>query len=627
MLLSCKNVQKSYGIENVLTDVTFLLEEGEKSALIGVNGAGKTTLLRMLTGEAAPDGGTIIRPKQIVTGYLPQLAELDSRNGVYKELIQVFSKLMDMEREMRDLEHRMSFLSGAGLKHAMAEYDKLTLRFEDGRGYEYESRTRGVIKGLGFTEAEWGQPIWQLSGGQKTRVALGKLLLTEPDLLLLDEPTNHLDIESIGWLEDYLRGYKAAVIIVSHDRYFLDRIVTKVIEIENKKSKVYAGNYTFYARYKTEDREAAIKRYLDQRKEIRRQEAVIARLKSFNREKSIKQAESKEKRLGKLERVERPESLPDKMRIILTPRVQSGNDVLDVTEASKSFFGRPLFEHVTFSLKRGDKAALIGPNGVGKTTLFRMIMGETAYETGYISRGVNVRLGYYDQEHESLNNDKIIFDEISDAYPSLSSTAVRNVLAAFVFTGDDVFKPISALSGGEKSRVALAKIMLGGANMLILDEPTNHLDMVSKEILEETLREYTGTLLYISHDRYFINNTATRVIELSKSGADIYEGNYDFYLEKKRSAQREEADVSPNRGVWAKKKDSGAGVRKRQNAINKTELEIEKTEKTLAELEEKLSMDEVGRDAELSGRYFNERAAVESRLLRLYEEWDKLSDG
>ncbi|MDR1558644.1 MAG: ABC-F family ATP-binding cassette domain-containing protein, partial [Clostridiales bacterium] len=582
----------------------------------------------MLMGELTPDSGIITKPKQMSVGYLPQLAELDSQNSLYNELIQVFGKLMAMEQEMRDLERRMSFLNGDGLERAMAEYDKLTLLFEDQRGYEYESRVRGVIKGLGFSEDEWEQPIWQLSGGQKTRVALGKLLLTEPDLLLLDEPTNHLDMESIGWLEDYLRGYKAAVIIVSHDRYFLDRVVTKVIEIENRKSKVYVGNYTFYARHKTEDREAAIKRYLDQRKEIRRQEAVIARLKSFNREKSIKQAESKEKRLEKLERVERPESLPDKMRIILTPRVQSGNDVLDIVEASKSFSGEILFEHVTLSLKKGDKAALIGPNGIGKTTLFKMIMGDVMYDNGYINRGVNVRPGYYDQEHESLNNDKSIFDEIADAYPSIGNTAIRNVLAAFVFTGDDVFKPISVLSGGEKSRVALAKIMLGGANLLILDEPTNHLDMASKEILEEALREYTGTLLYISHDRYFVNNTATRVIELNKHGADIFEGNYDFYLEKKRQArrEREEEDITPTRGLWIRKKDSVSEERKRKNMINKTELEIEETERLLAELEEKLSMDDVGRDAALAEQYFNEKTAAESRLLRLYEAWDKLSD-
>ena len=628
MLLSCKQIQKSYGVEIILSDVTFILEEGEKAALIGVNGAGKTTLLKILTGDIRPDEGIVTKPKQISTGYLPQLAELTTQNSIYQELIQVFAKLIEMEKDMRRLEHSMSFLYGSELEQAMAEYDRLTQQFEDGRGYEYESRVRGVIKGLGFTEEDWEQPIWQLSGGQKTRIALGKLLLTEPDLLLLDEPTNHLDMESIGWLEDYLRGYDKAIIIVSHDRYFLDRVVTKVIEIENKKSKVYAGNYTFYARHKVEDRETAMKRYWDQQKEIRRQEAVIARLKSYNREKSIKQAESKEKRLEKMELVERPESLPDKMRILLTPRIESGHDVLDVLDAAKSFSGEFLFEHVTFSLKRGDKAALIGPNGIGKTTLFKMIMGEMKYDRGVISRGVNVRAGYYDQEHEGLNLEKTIFDEISDAYPSLSNTSIRNVLAAFVFTSDDVFKPIQILSGGEKSRVSLAKIMLGGANLLILDEPTNHLDMASKEILEEALRDYTGTILYISHDRYFINNTATKVFELNKDGVDYYAGNYDFYLEKKRQAQREreEGKESPNRGDWIKKRDATAGERRRKNAVGKIESEISETEALLTELDGKLSLDEVGRDAILAEQYYNEKTAAESRLKQLYEDWDKLLD-
>ena len=628
MLLSCKQLQKSYGIETVLADVTFILEESEKAALIGVNGAGKTTLLKMLTGEIQPDEGIIVKPKQISIGYLPQIAELTSQNSIFEELIHVFDILIEMEQDMRQLEHRMSVLSGIDLEQTMNEYDKLLNRFEDLRGYEYESRVRGVLKGLGFTEDEWVQPIWQLSGGQKTRIALGKLLLTEPDLLLLDEPTNHLDMESIGWLEDYLRSYNKAVIVVSHDRYFMDRIVSMVIEIENKKSKVYNGNYSFYARHKIEDRDTALKRYLDQQKEIRRQEAVIARLKSYNREKSIKQAESKEKRLEMLERVERPESMPDRIRIILTPRVQSGNDVLDVIGASKSFSGEPLFDSISLSLKKGDKAALIGPNGIGKTTLFKMIIGEIDYDSGYINRGVNVRIGYYDQEHESLNYEKTVFDEISDAYPRLSNTTIRNVLAAFVLTGDDVFKPINILSGGEKSRVALAKLMLGGANLLILDEPTNHLDMASKEILEEALREYTGTVLYISHDRYFINNTASKVMDMTKHGLEIYEGNYDFYLEKKRQAQREheEAAVKPIRSDWIKKKDLSADIRRRKNAINKIESQISETEKILSELECQLNSDEVGRDAVLAEQYYNDKIAAELRLKQLYEDWDRLTE-
>ena len=627
MLLNCKQLEKSYGIETVLADVSFILEEGEKAALIGVNGAGKTTLLKILMGEIQPDGGSIAKPKQISVGYLPQIAELESKNTIYEELIRVFADLIEMERDLRDLERRMSVTEGSELERAMDEYDKLTRRFEDRRGYECESRVRGVLKGLGFGPDEWERPVWQLSGGQKTRIALGKLLLTEPDLLLLDEPTNHLDMESIGWLEDYLRGYNQAVVVVSHDRYFLDRVVSKVIELENKKSKVYNGNYTFYARHKVEDREAALKRYWDQQKEIRRQEAVIARLKSYNREKSIKAAESKEKRLDMMEKVERPESLPDRIRIVLTPRVQSGGDVLDVIGVSKSFSGEMLFDNVAFSLKRGDKAALIGPNGIGKTTLFKMIMGEIGYDKGYITRGVNVRPGYYDQEHETLNYDKTIFDEISDAYPSLGNGTIRNVLAAFVFTGDDVFKQISVLSGGEKSRVALAKLMLGGANLLILDEPTNHLDMVSKEILEEALRDYTGTLLYISHDRYFINNTANKVMELSGGGVDVYAGNYDFYMEKKRQAQRdrEENSEPPKRSEWVKKRDETAEERKRKNALDRVETAIADTERNLAELDSMLNTEEVGRDAALAGLYYNEKVSAEQRLKHLYEDWGRLT--
>ena len=629
MLLSCKQLQKSYGIETILADVTFILEENEKAALIGVNGAGKTTLLKMLTGAIQPDEGIISKPRQISVGYLPQIAELTSQNSIYEELLQVFGKLIEMERDMRDLERSMSSLDGVDLEQAMKDYDKLIDRFEDSKGYEYESRVRGVIKGLGFTEDDWGQPVWQLSGGQKTRIALGKLLLTEPDLLLLDEPTNHLDMDSISWLEDYLRAYNQAIIVVSHDRYFMDRIVTKVIEIENKKSRVYNGNYSFYARHKVEDRETAIKRYLDQQKEIRRQEAVIARLKSYNREKSIKQAESKEKRLDMMERVERPETLPNKIRIILTPRIQSGSDVLDVTGVSKSFSGEMLFEGVDFSLKRGDKAALIGPNGIGKTTLVKIITGEMEYDRGSIIRGVNVRAGYYDQEHESLDYSKTVFDEISDAYPSLSNTAIRNVLAAFVLTGDDVFKQIGILSGGEKSRVALAKIMLGGANLLILDEPTNHLDMASKEILEEALRDYSGTLLYISHDRYFINNTATKIMEMNKHGLDIYDGNYDFYLEKKRQAQREREEAADNtmRGDWVKKRDLNAEERKRKNAVNKIEAEISETEQRLSALDDMLNTDDVGRDAALAEQYYNDKITAELRLKQLYEDWDRLTEG
>jgi len=626
MLLGCKSLQKSYGIDTILADVSFILNRGEKAAIVGVNGAGKTTLLKMLTGDLQQDSGIITKPKQIAIGYLPQIAELDSQNNIYEELILVYNELLTLEKNIRELERGMSQLNGEHIKKALNDYDKMIQEFENQNGYACESRVRGVIKGLGFSESEWKQPIWQLSGGQKTRVALGKLLLTEPDLLLLDEPTNSLDMESIVWLEEYLRSYKEAVIIVSHDRYFLDRTVSKIIEIENKKSKVYSGNYSFYARHKTEDRETAVKRYLDQQKEIRRQEAVIERLKSFNREKSVKRAESKEKRLDMLERIERPESVPDKMRFSITPRVQSGKDVLEVRDVSKYFSDELLFENISFSLTRGEKAALIGANGIGKTTLFKMIMSEIDFDSGYINKGVNVKATYYNQEHEGLDCSKSIFDDISDTYPRITSNDIRNVLAAFVFTGDDVFKQIGVLSGGEKSRVALAKIILSEANFLILDEPTNHLDMASKEILESSLKGYTGTLLYISHDRYFINNTATKVLEMDKSGVNVHLGNYDYYLEKKRQAQRasEPAEVSPSKGDRTKKKNIGSMERKRVNAQNKIEAEIERLDKLLAELEEKLSTEEVGCDAVLAEQYYNEKTEAELQQLELYEKWDEL---
>jgi ATP-binding cassette subfamily F protein 3 len=630
MLLNCKSLKKSYGVETILADVSFILEERERAAIVGVNGAGKTTLLRMILGEIPPDSGIITKSRQLNVGYLPQTSELDSGNSIYTELLMVFKRLIEMEKELRDIEKSMATLTGDALKQAMAEYDKLLVTFEDRRGYEYESRVRGVIKGLGFTEDEWQQPVRQLSGGQKTRVALGKLLLQEPELLLMDEPTNHLDIESITWLEDYLKTYSGAIIIVSHDRYFLDRVVTKVVEIENKRSKVYNGNYSFYARHKVEDREAALKRYWDQQREIKRQEAVITRLKSFNREKSIKAAESKEKRLDKIDRLEKPESLPDKMRLVLTPRFESGNDVLTIEGAGKSFGGDPLFQNVSLELKKGDKAALIGPNGIGKTTLLKMIMGEIPYGQGYIERGVNVCVGYYDQEHESLIMENTIFGELSDAYPSLSNTVIRNVLAAFVFTGDDVFKPISVLSGGEKSRVALAKIMLGGANFLLLDEPTNHLDMSSKEILEEALRNYPGTLLYISHDRYFINNTATKVYAMNKTGVTLYLGNYDFYMDKRREAEQEaawNAQPTVQAAEWKKKKDTASISRKRKNTLDRTEKAIHEAEDTLTDLEAKLADDEIGRDAVLAAQYYSQKTDMESRLLELYEQMDALLKG
>jgi ATP-binding cassette subfamily F protein 3 len=629
-LISLKNIQKSFGALTVLANVTFMLDQREKAAVTGVNGAGKTTLFRILTGEYAPDDGVFSKPSDLVVGYLPQEAELNSENSISDELNSVLSHLDRMEKGLRDLERSMANLSGDELDEAMNRYDELTAAFERQNGYERKSRLRGVLKGLGFEENEWSFGISQLSGGQKTRVALGKLLLSQPDLLLLDEPTNHLDIESVTWLEDYLKGYPGAVIIISHDRYFLDRTVTKIVELENGVSYVYNGNYTFYAKYKAINRETALKRYLDQQKEIKRQENIIARLRSYNREKSVRAAENKEKRLDMMEKVEKPLNLPEHMRLLLTPRHESGNDVLDVIDCAKYFDGEPLFTNANFSLKKGDRAALTGANGVGKTTLLKIILGEndghsSGRVAGRVIKGANVRTGYYDQEHARLDYSKTIFEEISDVFPRLTNGEIRNMLAAFMFTGDEVFKTIRVLSGGEKGRVILAKIMLGGANFLILDEPTNHLDMASKDILEEALRNYSGTVLYVSHDRYFINNTATRVFEMTRNGIRQYLGNYDSYMEKKREAQAQEID--PERELVYFNRRSDQDLRKRKNEIARTMREIDEREKQIAELDILLSDNSVGANHELASKYYDEKIATEESLLSLYEKYEKLTRG
>ncbi len=535
MILACKDLHKAYGIDVVLDKITFHLEEKEKAAIVGVNGAGKTTLFRVLTGETSADGGDYYIKKEASLGYMAQNQQTESNRTIYEEMLSVFEKILETEKLLREMENKMGTLAGQELSDKMEEYSRLQHFFEQNDGYSYQSRLRGVLKGLGFAEVDFNRPLSQLSGGQKTRIFLGKLLLSKPDILLLDEPTNHLDIASIEWLEDFLRGYEGAVLIISHDRYFLDRIVTKVVEIEHKKSNIYNGNYSFYTQQKEVNREIQQKAFDNQQKEIKHQEDVIRTLRSFNREKSIKRAESREKTLDKIERVAKPEALPDHMRLTLSPLITSGNDVLHAEDLSKSYGGNKIFQSVSFDVKRGEKAAIIGPNGVGKSTLFKMLLREVSADSGIIRLGTNVHVGYYDQEQQKLDESKTIFAEIADTYPSLTAGQIRNVLAAFVFTNDDVFKPISALSGGEKGRVSLAKIMLSKANLLMLDEPTNHLDMFSKEVLENALNCYEGTVVYISHDRYFINKTAEKILDLTPNGVVQYTGNYDYYLEKRRS--------------------------------------------------------------------------------------------
>lgn len=630
MILALNNIHKAFGTDVILDNISFNVEDKEKLAIIGVNGAGKSTLFKIITGELSHDTGDVIIPKDVTLGYFSQNLEIDSSKTIYEELLTVFSHLLDMEADMRKLEEQMGNLSGEALDNLMSKYSAVSHDFEKQNGYEYKSRLRGVIKGLGFTDEEFYQPIYELSGGQKTRVALGKLLLSSPDLLLLDEPTNHLDIESIQWLEDFLRSYAGSVIIISHDRYFLDKIVTRVVEIENRKSTIYHGNYTYYANKKEIDRDIQLKHYINQQREIRKQEDAIKKLRQFNREKSIRRAESKEKALDKIERINAPDTLPDSMHFALKPQKESGFDVLSVSDLKKSFDGQTLFQNITFEIKKGERVALIGPNGIGKTTLFRIILDKIQADSGIHKIGASVVIGYYDQEHATLDESKTIFDEISDAYPKLTNLEIRNVLAAFVFTGDDVFKLISALSGGEKGRVALAKIMLSNANFLILDEPTNHLDLNSKEILENALQRYEGTVLYISHDRYFINNTAQKIIELSPTHAKTYLGNYDFYLEKKADEKTSSVqeviteNSSDNKVSWQKQKEDQANQRKRETLIKKLESDIENTELLIQQADELLTTEEVYTDPVKSKELFEQKTANEELLIELYSRWEEL---
>lgn len=629
MILALNNITKAFGTDVILEKISFHIEERERVGIVGVNGAGKSTLFKIITGELSADEGEVIMPKTAELGYFSQSLEIDSQNTVYNELKTVFEPVIAIEKQLRDMETQMSILTGEEYDVLMSRYAELSHKMEDMEGYSYESRLRGVIKGLGFSDEEKSQPIHELSGGQKTRVALGKLLLSQPDVLLLDEPTNHLDIESVQWLEEYLKSYKGALLIITHDRYFMDRVVGKIIEIENRHSSVYFGNYSHYAEKKAADRKALMHRYLNQQKEIKKQEEAIKTLKSFNREKSLKRARSKEKNLEKMERIDAPDSLPDTMRLTIKPKKESGNDVLYVKDMAMAFDGQMLFENVSFDIKKGEKTALIGPNGIGKTTLFRIILGRLEAVKGEYKLGSNVVTGYYDQEQEDLNPDKTIFDEISDTYPNLTVTEIRNVLASFVFTGDDVFKTIDTLSGGEKGRVALAKIMLSNANFLILDEPTNHLDINSKEILEQALQSYEGTVLYISHDRYFINATAEKIIELNSDGAVTYMGNYSYYLEKKSDIKETAPEnitvETENKLSWKKQKELQSQQRKKENAIKKLEKSITETEEKIDALTALLDTEEVYTNSVRSREVFEEKEALEEKLIEMYEDWEKVS--
>lgn len=635
MILSCQNIDKAFGEKVILKDASFHMEEREKVAFIGVNGAGKTTLLRIIMKEISADAGTVVLAKDKNIGYLAQYQDIHVQHTIYQELLTTKQHILDMENRLRELEQEMKFASGETLERLMEAYTKTSHRFELENGYAYKSEIVGVLKGLGFTEEDFGRQIETLSGGQKTRVALGKLLLSKPDLLLLDEPTNHLDMESISWLETYLLNYPGAVLIVSHDRYFLDKVVTKVVELENGALLSYSGNYSAFSLKKAQLRDAQYKAYLNQQREIKHQEAVIAKLKSFNREKSIKRAESREKLLDKIERLEKPADVQDSMRICLEPRFVSGNDVLSVERLSKSFPGQQLFSDISFDIKRGERVALIGNNGTGKTTMLKILNGLLPADSGRFTLGSKVQIGYYDQEHHVLHMEKTVFQEISDTYPTLTETEIRNMLAAFLFTGDDVFKQISSLSGGERGRVSLAKLMLSEANFLILDEPTNHLDIASKEILEDALLSYTGTVLYVSHDRYFINQTATRILDLTNQAIVNYIGDYDYYLEKKdeltekyapaAEVQKAESQVSENKLNWKQQKEEQAKLRKREAELKKVEARIEELEHRDKEIDETMALPEVGTDVARCTELSREKATVLEELESLYEKWEELA--
>ncbi|NLL79158.1 MAG: ABC-F type ribosomal protection protein [Clostridiales bacterium] len=646
MILSVQNISKAFSEKQVLKNASFHIEENEKAAIVGINGAGKSTLLKIIVGEMQADEGSIILAKGKTLGYLAQHQDLSGERTIYDELLSVKQNLIDLEIRMRQTECSMKALEGDALEQQMALYSSLTHQFESQNGYAYQSELIGVLKGLGFEEKDFKREIHTLSGGQKTRVALGKLLLLNPDIILLDEPTNHLDMSSISWLETYLLNYKGAVVIVSHDRYFLDRTVQKIIEVDQTKVTSFIGNYSEYAVKKEQLRTAAWNAYMNQQREIRHQEAVIEKLRSFNREKSIRRAESREKMLDKMELLEKPSEAKADMKMVLTPYRESGNDVLSVEGLSKAFGDLKLFENLSFEIKRGEHVAIIGDNGTGKTTILKLINELLPIDCGTIRLGSNVEIGYYDQEHHVLHMEKTLFEEISDDYPYLNNTEIRNTLAAFLFTGEDVFKRIGDLSGGERGRVSLAKLMLSESNFLILDEPTNHLDIISKEILESALNAYTGTVLYVSHDRYFINKTATRILDLTGQTLVNYNGNYDYYLEKHDTVMKA-AGLEPlssmqtaqtttirsstmesteNKQDWKEWKEQQAAQRKRENDIKKCEDAIAALENELADLEAEITLPQYSSNVAKLQELTSKQAEVTSQLEKLYEKWENLSE-
>ena len=636
MILNATNISKSFGSNEIIKDANFLVNEHEKVAIVGVNGAGKTTLLKILTGEERADSGNVILAKDAKLGYLRQINNVDSTLSIIDELYTVIEHILNMEKRMLEMQEQMQHLSGEELEALYSSYTALTHSYELMDGYAAKSKVIGILKGLGFDENDFERKINTLSGGQKTRVFLAKLLLEEPDIILLDEPTNHLDLRSIEWLESYLLNYKGAVIIVSHDRYFLDKIVSKVIDIENAEVQMYSGNYSDFSAKKQMLLDAKMKEYLNQQQEIKHQEAVITKLKQFNREKSIKRAESRQKQLEKIDRVEAPVTHIENMKLSLDISKESGKDVITVHDLSKSFDEKHLFSNINFEIKRGERVAIIGDNGTGKTTLLKIINGLLSPDTGEVIYGSNVSIAYYDQEHQVLHMDKTLFDEISDTYPEMNNTQIRNILAAFLFTGEDVFKKIGDLSGGERGRVSLVKLMLSKANFLLLDEPTNHLDILSKDVLESALNSFPGTICYVSHDRYFINKTATRILDLTGNRLLNYIGNYDYYIEKREAVEgaanlsvnnveEKPAEVSDSKQEWIENKNAQAQKKKITNALNKCEKEIEKIEEKLGLIDEEFANPEISSNVGKLMELQKEKTALEEKLEKLMNEWEELT--
>lgn len=632
IILSCNDISLSYGTNVILENITFNIQDSDHAGIVGVNGAGKSTLFKIISGVLQSDTGEVFISKKLRLGFLEQNSGLDSSASLWDAVLSTFTELIEMEDRLKFLEGKISIEKHeTTLSSYMKEYSLLTEKFSRSGGYEYNSKVKGVLRGLGFEESQFDRKVQTLSGGQKTRLALGKLLLEEPDILLLDEPTNHLDINSLEWLEDFLKNYKKCVLIISHDRYFLDMVTNKTIELENSQCSVYSGNYTSYIQQKSVDREIQQKHFDQQQKEIAKMEAFIEQQKRWNREKNIIAAESRQKAIDRIDKISRPNELPDKIKIKLKSTIISGNDVLFVENLSKEYPGKSLFKNISFKLKRNEKVFMLGPNGCGKSTLLKIITGRLDKNSGEVEYGHKVNVGYYDQEQEGLNEENNILDEVWNGNEALTNTHVRNVLASFLFKGEDVFKPVSVLSGGEKSRIALVKLMLSGSNFLILDEPTNHLDINSREVLEESLLNFEGTILAVSHDRYFINKLASRILELDNETLLDCGGNYSFYIEYKNRLKKEnqnnisEIKATANKLDFISNKEERSRQRRLEKQLTDTENEISEIESRLSEIQSEMKSDKILSDHIMLIQLHDEQSSLEIRLEKLYELWEALA--